>query len=151
MEDSAFLWGSGSREYRVRGMFSAQRFNKSTMLIHYRKAKAPFRPPPSYSAWDLGIMVYLFMVRREMSPHFDPHSAIKRLNHLVYSTTVTTQDRPPIKLPEESPHDLRKKQRKVSVWFLILQWDHRVWSSTIHETLRFLVWKMDSDTIPSCG
>jgi hypothetical protein len=61
---------------------------------------------------------------RETSPHFDPHSAINRLNRLVYSTQVGLPFQAtrgfPARFVEETKRD------KASVWFLIIQWDHRI-------------------------
>ena len=56
--------------------------------IHCREASAPVCLLSPHSTCNLGIMGCLGRACLEVSPHFGPHSAINRLNRLVYSTQV---------------------------------------------------------------
>jgi hypothetical protein len=76
----------------------------------------------AHSACDLGIMACLGQACWETPPHFGPPPLSDRIASCLHTGWTALQ------VSRGIPHDLRKKQTeyKASVWFSIIQWEHRI-------------------------
>jgi hypothetical protein len=130
---TALFYGeSRSREYQVDIAWVACLASISTNQqkhIHCREASTLFCSLfPTPLVIRNTVMACLGRAGWEMPPHFGPHSAIT-VSDQIASCTQHRFDSPS-SYPSHGgiPHDLQMKY-KASVWFSILQWDHRISSA----------------------